>query len=153
MLAESMALRGAARALPVRGTPSAPSRAPASDQLERLLRALDALRQLAEQMVAEPQLVRTEARGALAQVADALDDYHVELEHALCARYSLSSPFSALLVEHVRSCAARQRLDVARLCAELERTETSMTRVLRAAWALALVTRIEVLQLARDVPL
>jgi hypothetical protein len=153
MLAESTTTGGATRGLALRRVLPAISPASAPDSLECLLGALDALRELAEQTVDEPSVARADACAALSQVDAALDAFHAALEQELHDLYTVRNPFSALLVEHVRSCAARQRADVARLRAQAARPETSLTGALRAAWALALVMRVEVVQLARDVRL
>jgi hypothetical protein len=121
------------------------------DSLERLQRALDALRELVEQTVDELSMSRLEVRAALSQAGLALDDFHAALEQELHDRGTIKSPFFALLTEHVRRCATRQRVDLARLSAQAARSELSLTTVLRATRALVLVMRIEVAQLARDV--
>jgi hypothetical protein len=129
------------------------SRVSTPDSLERLLRALNALRELAEQTVDELLVSRLEVCAALSRAGVALDDFHAALEQELHDRHTIKSPFYALLTEHVRRCAARQRADLARLSAQAERPEISLTTALRATWALVLVMRIEVAQLARDVRL
>jgi len=134
---------GSSRALPTSSCASEP------DFLERPLHALDVLRALAEQTDGELSGARADACAALFEVDAALEDFYASLEHQLYERDPVRHPFSPLLTEHARRCAAGQRADVARLCAQAARPEISLTRVLRAAWALALVTRVEVAQLAQ----
>ena len=151
MLAESVAPGGVTRPLAMGRSPPAISRVSTPDSLERLQRALDALRELVEQTVDEPLMSRLEVCAALSEECLALDDFHAALEQELHDRWTIKSPFFALLTEHVRRCATRQRVDLARLSAQAARPELSLTTVLRATRALASVMRIEVAQLARDV--
>jgi hypothetical protein len=126
---------------------------PAPDGLARLLHALHAFCALAEQRGPDTSAARKDACVALTGVVGALEKFHTDLEQELRDRYPTSSRFSALLVEHVRRCAARQRADVVRLRAQVERSELSVPAGLQAAWTLSLVMRVEVAQLAHDVRL